>query len=301
MKRLTRLIGWGQTEHERVAALLSAYIDERVDTGERRLVEKHLQACAACRTDLATLRATVQAVQAMPAPRLPRSFTLPRSMARQPRPNWTFPIFRTATVVAAALFVMVLAGDMAGLSRWMPAAAPVREFQTELTAPAAEALPEMPGVASTEAKSAAPVETMPAGAIAAASVPTESPLGLGTGMGGGVGTELGVGGGDLSSGSPPPPEAATPSIAMWDASSPPPAPLPELAPSEPSPPALAAQPESLPATRALAYAAPVESRGWQAPFAFLRAVEIGLAGLALLLGGLALVTSGRIRLLRNIE
>ncbi len=119
------LFGQKATEHEQVTMLLSAYIDGHVNAPERAQVEKHLQSCVACRANLATLSATVQAVQALPAMRLPRSFTLPRSMARHPRPSWAFPIFRAATAVAAMLLILVIVGDLGGLaSRPAPVAAP---------------------------------------------------------------------------------------------------------------------------------------------------------------------------------
>ena len=53
---------------------------------ERALVERHLASCADCTRNLATLQATVAAVREMPRVRAPRSFALPRSMAKQPQP-----------------------------------------------------------------------------------------------------------------------------------------------------------------------------------------------------------------------
>lgn len=182
-------LGLRQTEHERVRSLLSAYIDGRLDTRERAGVDGHLRACAACRADLATLQATLRAVRAAPVMRLPRSFTLPRSMARQPRPSWAFPIFRTATAVTAVLLAIVMAGDLAGLGAWMPGAAPAlaprpdfvlaptvtaaREVALETMAPTSVAM--LDALAVTAAPEVEP-ETLspPPVAVAAASpAPTE--------------------------------------------------------------------------------------------------------------------------------
>ena len=93
------------SEHERVEALLSTYLDGRTSKAERALVERHLKSCADCARNLATLSATVVAVEMMPHVRAPRSFALPRSMAKQPRSApWLYPLLRTATAFAS-LFV----------------------------------------------------------------------------------------------------------------------------------------------------------------------------------------------------
>jgi anti-sigma factor RsiW len=100
-------------EHERVEVLLSTYLDGRASHAERALVEHHLKSCADCARNLATLRATVAAVRTMPHVRAPRSFALPRSMAKQPRSTpWSYPLLRTATAIATFLFAVVVAGDL---------------------------------------------------------------------------------------------------------------------------------------------------------------------------------------------
>jgi hypothetical protein len=100
-------------EHGQVEALLSTYLDGRASEAERALVERHLKSCADCARNLATLRATVAAVKEMPRVRAPRSFALPRSMARRPQTaTWTYPLLRAATAIAAFLFVLTVAGDI---------------------------------------------------------------------------------------------------------------------------------------------------------------------------------------------
>jgi hypothetical protein len=115
-------------EHERVEALLSMYLDGRTSRAERALVEHHLKSCADCARNLAALSATVKAVQELPHVRAPRSFALPRSMAKQPRSTpWLYPLLRSATAIATLLFVIVVAGDVytrGTLSTSAPKAAP---------------------------------------------------------------------------------------------------------------------------------------------------------------------------------
>jgi anti-sigma factor RsiW len=62
--------------------LLSAYIDNELTDTERTQLEARLQQEPALRTTLAELRATVEAVRALPPVRPPRSFTLDPSDAR---------------------------------------------------------------------------------------------------------------------------------------------------------------------------------------------------------------------------
>jgi hypothetical protein len=109
---MARGLRWAN-EHERVEALLSTYLDGRTNEVERTLVERHLKSCADCARKLATLRATVVAVRDLPHVRAPRSFALPRSMAKQPSSApWLYPLLRTATALATFLFVVVVAGDL---------------------------------------------------------------------------------------------------------------------------------------------------------------------------------------------
>jgi len=115
------MAGWSGrvSEHEQVATLLSTYLDGRTSGAEQALVERHLKLCVECERDLTTLRATVTAVRQLPHVRAPRSFALPRSMAKQPRSApWLYPLLRTATAFATFLFVLVVAGDL--YTRFMP-------------------------------------------------------------------------------------------------------------------------------------------------------------------------------------
>jgi hypothetical protein len=102
------------TDHTRAENLFSAYIDRHVTADEQVFVERHVAGCAACRAQLHATRSMVAALRAMPAVKAPRSFVLPKSMAAQPKPSifkW-YPALRLATVMAAAAFVLVFAGDL---------------------------------------------------------------------------------------------------------------------------------------------------------------------------------------------
>lgn len=261
-----------QTEHDRVAALLSAYVDDRVNDGERALVDRHLQTCAACRNDLSTLRATVRVLRAAPTQRVPRSFILPRAMARQPRPAWTFPIFRAATVAVAALLMIVVIGDVAGLGAMQTGYLPAGEAQSELVV-ASVITPEVapaplawtgPATAESPAPGGEAVPAAPLKAMTDATAPTLVPGEAAPLMG-----KMAEASPTLQSGEDQVEPTAIAAVAL--ASTPPaPASSGRAADSE---------------TTVAPTASPL----------LLRALEFGLAGLALLFGALALVTSGRIR------
>jgi hypothetical protein len=180
------------TDHHRAEDLISAYLDQQVTAEEKQFFELHLAACADCRAQLEATRSLVAALKAMPAVKAPRSFVLPREMAKQPKRSifaW-YPTLRLATALAAIAFVVLFAGDMlisrsgsggAALSS-VPMAAPAPQLEqaaesTQAPAPTAVALaapteapaPEVSDSAAATASGAA----APAGA-AAKSVSTET-------------------------------------------------------------------------------------------------------------------------------
>jgi anti-sigma factor RsiW len=103
-----------QNDHNRAEELISAYLDKRVSAEEQEFFARHIASCAACRAQLEATRSLVAALRAMPAVKAPRSFVLPREMARQPRRSFLslYPALRLATVVAALAFVVLFAGDL---------------------------------------------------------------------------------------------------------------------------------------------------------------------------------------------
>lgn len=261
-----------QTEHERVATLLSAYVDDRVNDGERALVDGHVQTCAACRNDLSTLRATVQVLRAAPVQRVPRSFILPRALARQPRPAWTFPIFRAATVAVTALLMIVVMGDVAGLGAMHMGGLLTREAQSEFAA-----------------TSVVTPEGVPAPSVWITSATVEPPAPGGEAV---PAAPLRVGADAIASTLVP--DQATPLMSKMTEA------LPPLQTGEDQvePTVIATgAPAPAPLSADSTERAP-DSETTVAPAGaplLLRAIELGLAGLALLLGALTLVTSGRVR------
>jgi len=110
LERLHRLF---LTEHQRVQEDLSSYLDGRLNERDRARVERHLDECAACRADLATLRQTIGLLRMVPEIPLPRSFLVPVSEGRTvPRPRPAYALLRTASAVATFLFVLVFSGNM---------------------------------------------------------------------------------------------------------------------------------------------------------------------------------------------
>ncbi|HEY0605895.1 MAG TPA: zf-HC2 domain-containing protein [Herpetosiphonaceae bacterium] len=108
--------------------LLSAYIDNAVDAGERRRAEQLIAACAACAQEVQELRMFRELMRDLPNIQPRRSFTLdPATVAPQRR--LLFPTLRWSSLVAALLFVVVLGVDVLGGSPQsaMPAAAPAAE------------------------------------------------------------------------------------------------------------------------------------------------------------------------------
>lgn len=60
---------------------LSAYLDGELPSEERAALERHLPGCSECRRELEDYRTLRAMLRAVPAPALPRSFTLPATGA----------------------------------------------------------------------------------------------------------------------------------------------------------------------------------------------------------------------------
>ena len=133
-----------KSEHQRVAEMLSAYLDGELSPKEQARVEKHLARCADCAQNLHTLRQTVALLGQLPPVAVPRSFAIHPAPAA-PRPGLfqmrrTYVYLRAATAVATILLAVVLAGDafFTGLTPYLiPARAPeviMREAPVEKAA-----------------------------------------------------------------------------------------------------------------------------------------------------------------------
>ncbi|CAG0935700.1 hypothetical protein TFLX_04549 [Thermoflexales bacterium] len=112
---------------------MSAYLDKRLPAEEKDFFERHLALCADCHAQLESTRSMVAALRAMPLVKAPRSFVLPREMAKQPRRSFLtwYPALRLATVIAAMAFVVLFASDLlinqpggGATPQSLPAAAP---------------------------------------------------------------------------------------------------------------------------------------------------------------------------------
>jgi anti-sigma factor RsiW len=191
-----------QNDHNRVEELISAYLDKRVSAEEKSFFERHIASCAACRAQLESTRSMVAALRAMPAVKAPRSFVLPREMAKQPQRSFLslYPALRLATVVAAMAFVVLFAGDLlisqsggSSAPQSIPAAAPgpvamqASEMARQAVAPTQEpaateaandaALPpaELPAPAAGTAAKASATAVVTETTTAMASAPTAIP------------------------------------------------------------------------------------------------------------------------------
>jgi anti-sigma factor RsiW len=98
-----------ESECRQLRGMLSPYIDGELSSLEKTRVERHVEACDACRHELESLRATVGLLRRAPMVAPPRSFTIP---ARAPR---RYPVawgaLRAATAVAVLVLAFVFIGD----------------------------------------------------------------------------------------------------------------------------------------------------------------------------------------------
>jgi predicted anti-sigma-YlaC factor YlaD len=101
-------------DHIHAQELFSAYIDNHTTADEKQFIERHLAVCDQnCRAVLAATRSMISATQSLPAVKAPRSFVLPKSMARKPARSifdW-YPALRLATSIAVIALVVVFASD----------------------------------------------------------------------------------------------------------------------------------------------------------------------------------------------
>jgi hypothetical protein len=167
------LRGLLQPEHRFAQANLSAYLDSKLRGREKSRVERHLQSCAECRQDLATLRQTIDLLHLVPEVPLPRSFLVSAEASRVSvrQPATAFFAMRAVSAIATMLLVLVFSGNLllssvfapATASQPLKAAAPVsRTLVVEAAAPV------QPTVAA--ARQAAP-SVEPAAAVVALATP----------------------------------------------------------------------------------------------------------------------------------
>ncbi|PKB79840.1 MAG: hypothetical protein BZY88_11405 [SAR202 cluster bacterium Io17-Chloro-G9] len=100
---------------------LAEYIDGRLAAAARIRVDQDLASCAACREELAELRATVSLLQQLPVASVPRSFTMTapppqlaaaRASAPMRMPQW---VYAGAASAAAVVLAVLISADATGL------------------------------------------------------------------------------------------------------------------------------------------------------------------------------------------
>ena len=169
-----------KSEHERVAAMLSAYIDGELAPAQKARVEAHLAECEECAQNLHTLRQTVSLLGQLPAMKAPRSFVIREAQVAPRRPagfrwTWAYPALQGATTLAFLLFVVVFAGDLA-FTHFAPAmsGAPPAAYRPSITEEA-EAQWVAQEKAAEEIKETIVVETVVEAAVTATPAATPVP------------------------------------------------------------------------------------------------------------------------------
>ena len=171
--------GRRKSECHRVRGLLSSYLDDRLSPVERDCVRYHAEVCEPCRRELESLIATVDLVRRLPAVTVPRSFRLIEATERHAR--LSFPDlfadwlqraklsampkvkhFRMATAAALVLLVGTLAVDLTGLvpAEGKSEIAQIAEVTTA-PAPVVAISPSIEAATAPEISSPAPVTTEP--------------------------------------------------------------------------------------------------------------------------------------------
>ncbi len=102
-------------KHSKLRTLLSSYLDGEVSEAEARDIERHLDTCEGCRSELESLRATVGLLRQLPQLAVPRSFRLREAPgSTRAGPSWAWPT-RLAASMAALFLIALLAGDAIGV------------------------------------------------------------------------------------------------------------------------------------------------------------------------------------------
>jgi hypothetical protein len=152
------LFGKKLADQERAEELFSPYIDGQVTAEEKRFLERYLADHRETREKFELLQAAVHMTKTLPPVKAPRSFVLPRSMARKPSlAVRLYPALRFATVAAVALFAFALIGDLTTSSRLqfasraseMVLSERSRQQAEPTAAPAAELAPAAPEAMAT--------------------------------------------------------------------------------------------------------------------------------------------------------
>ncbi|MBI2755217.1 MAG: zf-HC2 domain-containing protein [Chloroflexi bacterium] len=167
---------WPAAEHAG-DDLLSAFVDDALVADTRRQAERHVAACASCRERLEETRAVVGALRRLPAPELPRSFTVgPRGASARDELAWrrlrrSYAFSRYVAAGFAALFV-----GFTGATLVVPPGPPDSPTDIRAAAPAqaAGAAASAPAPAAAPAAAPAPVAPQSAARAAAGAAPASA-------------------------------------------------------------------------------------------------------------------------------
>ncbi len=155
--------------HAWVEERLSAYIDNQLARDEHTRVDSHLADCARCRASLESLRWTVSLLKQAPAPAMPRSFTLPVTRKESKVGGFSFAFLRGATALATLLLCLIVGMDVFTQTRFasapsapLPAVQFAAPTQNIALAPTVTSAPtSAPAAAPQVAPTSAPAATQP--------------------------------------------------------------------------------------------------------------------------------------------
>ncbi len=105
-------LGGRKRRCHKVRGMLSEYIDTRLDSEDRGVVERHLEICESCSNELESLQMTVQLLNRVPLVPAPRSFAISEvetgrvSIFEPQRLGWLRPATAFATVALIALLIV---------------------------------------------------------------------------------------------------------------------------------------------------------------------------------------------------
>lgn len=152
--------------HAFVEERLSDYLDGQLNSEDMARVREHLSSCQRCQASLESLRWTVNLLHQVPAPALPRQFTLPVT-SRVPAAggsSWWVWGLRGIAIGATAAFVLLLTVNLlqqSSTSGMMTAQAPAGVAPTANIAIGPTAAPAQPTAADASRKAIATIPPFP--------------------------------------------------------------------------------------------------------------------------------------------
>lgn len=168
-------------KHKRASSLLSAYLDNELKDGDRKLVESHLSTCGDCQQELESLKATVNLLKKTPIIAPQRSFAV--QPEAKPRPRPVPPVWRpipVPVIISVLLTVALFLGDILQFLPYsekelaaIPAAVPATVTGALTAEPSRE---EKAAAPATEAPLQGTPSPVPAPSLQIAAAPT-GPLG----------------------------------------------------------------------------------------------------------------------------